>query len=283
MVVLWCVLLQQNQARVAPTHRQSIPRLELLGTVILARLVNSIMESLTQSQEIETITYWTDSMTTFYWITNEKPWTCYVQNRVNEIRQLTNKIDWRFCPGTLNPADLPSRGATGMELSQAEEWWNGPKFLWLKETQWPKAETTRCETALIELLKRPPTVTHSLVGSSKPIRVVESNDLDALIDCNRFSKLLRLLRVTAYVLRYVRNIKLRLRVKNSTERNCKQFQPNKELTAVEIDEAELLWTRTVQENNFKPELENVLLKYDKSESFVFHDRYSIECSLKTQS
>ena len=40
----------------------------------------------------------------------------YVNHRVNEIRQLANKNDWRFCPGQENPADLATRGLLGEEL-----------------------------------------------------------------------------------------------------------------------------------------------------------------------
>ena len=56
-------------------------------------------------------------MTTLCWIRNERPWKQYVQHRVDEIRKLTSKNDWRHCPGKQNPADLPSRGVNAKELS----------------------------------------------------------------------------------------------------------------------------------------------------------------------
>ena len=50
---------------------------------------------------------WTDSFTTLRWIKNN---TCkqYVQHSVKKIQELTNKHQWRHCPGELNSADLPS-------------------------------------------------------------------------------------------------------------------------------------------------------------------------------
>ena len=114
------------KTRVAPTKKQSIPCLELLGAVILARLVTTILKSL--PQEVPVI-YWTDSMTTLHWIRNHKPWKQYVSHRVVEIRRVSSQTAWRYCPGPLNPVDLPSRGISGDRLLSCDIWWNGPSFL----------------------------------------------------------------------------------------------------------------------------------------------------------
>lgn len=98
-----------SKTRVAPVKTQTIPRLELLGALISARLVNSISRALPIDDEVE-VTFWTDSTTALQWIRHDKPWKQYVQQRVQEIRQLTSRKGWRHCPGNENPADLPSRG-----------------------------------------------------------------------------------------------------------------------------------------------------------------------------
>jgi hypothetical protein len=54
------VRLVASKTKVAPIKRQTIPRQELLGAVILARLVDTIANAI--PREIE-IFYWTDSMT----------------------------------------------------------------------------------------------------------------------------------------------------------------------------------------------------------------------------
>ena len=92
------VRLISSTTRVAPLKEQTIPRLELLGATILARLVLNCFIS-----NIE-IYCWADSYTVLRWIKNDKPWRQYVQHRVNEIRKLTFKNAWRFCPGTMNPS-----------------------------------------------------------------------------------------------------------------------------------------------------------------------------------
>ena len=100
-MVSTCILA--SKTRVAPMKKQTTPRLELLGATILSRLVYNILEVLpTQPQ----VYCWTDSMTVLCWIKNHRQWKQYVQIRVKEIHKLVDKDNWRFCPGTMNPADI---------------------------------------------------------------------------------------------------------------------------------------------------------------------------------
>ncbi|GBN79576.1 hypothetical protein AVEN_74290-1 [Araneus ventricosus] len=60
--------------------------------------------------------YWTDSTTVLAWIQNDKALTVFVNNRVMEIRQLSDKTRWKRIPGTSNPAEFPSRGCRVNQL-----------------------------------------------------------------------------------------------------------------------------------------------------------------------
>ena len=93
------VKLAASKSKVSPMTKQSIPRLELLGALSLAQLVDKFKESI---GEIHKTIYWTDSMTTLCWITNQRVWKQYVEHRVEEIHSLTSKDSWRHCPGHLN-------------------------------------------------------------------------------------------------------------------------------------------------------------------------------------
>ena len=45
-------------------------------------------------------------------------------------------------PGKVNPADLATRGATAVQLSEQQQWWKGPSFLAGPEEDWPQCQIT---------------------------------------------------------------------------------------------------------------------------------------------
>ncbi|RVE46472.1 hypothetical protein evm_008882 [Chilo suppressalis] len=118
-----------SKSRVAPVKSVSIPRLELCGAVIGAKLFNRINSVL--PGDLVTKTYlWSDSTIVLCWI-NMSPHLLkpFVKNRVIEINELTSNATWRHVDGKINPADLLTRGLYIDELSKSSLWWNGPAFL----------------------------------------------------------------------------------------------------------------------------------------------------------
>ncbi|GFV79639.1 DUF1758 domain-containing protein [Trichonephila clavipes] len=115
--------LVQARARVASIKPITIPRLELLACTIGSRLINTTKIDL--GLENVPIYCWSDSVNALYWIKRKENWGTFVNNRVQEIRRLTNPEDRKHIPGILNPADFPSRGCGVVELI-ASLWWEGP-------------------------------------------------------------------------------------------------------------------------------------------------------------
>ena len=147
------VRLVSSKSRVALLKKQSIPRLELLGAVLLTRPVNKFNSTVEQLKTIN----WIDSLTALCWIKNARIWKQFVQHRGDEIRSLTSPYTWRHCPGDLNPADIPSHGLSERELSTNTTWWNGASFLYLPESAWPEMRPTPHESDVVlqEAVKKP--------------------------------------------------------------------------------------------------------------------------------
>ena len=88
----------------------------------------------------------------------------------------------------------------------------------MTESDWPDVQSTVVdETALSELVKNPPEATHVLTCSEAN---QQEMNLSEIINCDHFSNLDRLLRVTTYVLKFVNNYsqEVSIKVHNRQER-----------------------------------------------------------------
>ena len=96
-----------SKAKASPIKKQTIPCLELMRSLLLATLVDTVKKDLQEvlcQGHIETH-YWMDSVATLCWIKNNKPLKQFVRHRVQDILKLSNQEEWHFSPGSLNPAD----------------------------------------------------------------------------------------------------------------------------------------------------------------------------------
>ena len=76
-----------SKTRVAPLKKVTIPRLELLSALLLARLISTITNALESEIELAKPTCHTDSQVALCWIKwVDQEWKQFVQNRVVEIR-----------------------------------------------------------------------------------------------------------------------------------------------------------------------------------------------------
>ena len=119
-----------SRARVAPVKKLTMPRLELMGSLLCARLLVFVKQALHLPVDCD-YTCWTDSSCTLAWIKSDaNRWKMFVANRVTEIQELTDPKHWFHCPGTLNPADLVTRGLNASEFMKVSKFWlSGPDFL----------------------------------------------------------------------------------------------------------------------------------------------------------
>ena len=191
----------------------SIPRLELIEALILARLITSVKEALKSVISIDQVHCWTDSITVFYWLQADKEYKQFLQNRVDEILRLTEAKNWRHCPGIENPADIGSRGRLASELVNNKMWWEGPNWLRESPEHYPKAQASdepadlpdECTKEVRARQQTRENHTHGtvLVNAAQETATHRSAKLLEVIDCARYSTCTKLFRVTALVLKFV--------------------------------------------------------------------------------
>ncbi|GBN73237.1 hypothetical protein AVEN_155507-1 [Araneus ventricosus] len=160
--------LMQARNRVTPLKKISIPRLELLSCTIGARLAKATISELGL-----------EKIPIFYWVL--------------EIRKLTNPEDWRHISGTLNPADLSSRGSNAEELVKSL-WWEGPNWLRRPIEDWPVSETIP-DFDVVNSEKR------------KTIVSVTNTTTEQLEYFSKVSSFRKMTRITAWIFRFYKNAK----------------------------------------------------------------------------
>ncbi|XP_039315440.1 uncharacterized protein LOC113004411 [Solenopsis invicta] len=219
------------KARVAPIKSLSVPRLELAAAVLLARLMEFVIESLQLSHV--PCHCWTDSTVVLAWVSQHpSKWKTFVSNRVSEIQTRLPSATWRHISTIDNPADCASRGIPGRQLASHPLWWHGPPWLKLPSSQWPDL-VKHPETSMERTLKRQ-------VLLARPI---EPWDL-----ATRFSSWPKLLRVTAYILRFVS----RIRRRDPPPVDMRESPSS--LAAAEISRAKTFWLKALQAELFPREL-----------------------------
>ena len=77
-----------SKTKVAPIKKLTIPRLELLGCLLLANLMPKVVQEFKEVLIVEKICYWTDSEISLSWIKNSNrdevmgPASCVKNSRI---------------------------------------------------------------------------------------------------------------------------------------------------------------------------------------------------------
>ncbi|CAC5404639.1 unnamed protein product [Mytilus coruscus] len=212
--------------RIAPTKQMSVPRLELCGAVLAARIRQKLVEEM--DYKFSRVIHIVDSMIVRAQIQRESyGFGTFVATRVAEIQNKTEPSDWWWVQSDFNAADLATRITSPNDMVKNSIWKNGPKFLNDPIDQWPLRQD--CNLGNDEL---PDTI--GIVMSSdikKMTNTVSGLDFED-VKLENISSYSKLLRVTCILMRIV---------------TMKSFKgASIGITAESLNAAELEWIRYLQ-------------------------------------
>ena len=195
-----------SKTKVAPLKSLTIPRLELLGCLLLSTLISEIQLCMSNRIVVDKVYCWSDSQVSLCWVKGkEKSWKPWVENRVVKIRKVVSADKWYFVKGEDNPADIPTRLTVDFDSSFWNCWINGPEFLrstdleffynsFITNDNLIASRDKECRNCFVEN-------TDSNTIDCDILTNLTVNDMDTsvllyqVIDINRYGTLSRLIRV----------------------------------------------------------------------------------------
>ena len=132
--------------------------------------------------------------------------------------------NWRYCKTKENPADIITRANKNFD---EDLWWYGPSFL--RDVIYSYATTIQGDSPIEEEIKR-----DEKTNTCTNI-VLENYSIANIIDVNKFNDVLKLFRVTGFVLRFINNVK--------KKNKKKEIILKSHVTTIQMSEAKLLWLR----------------------------------------
>lgn len=235
----WEVQLLCSKSRVAPLKGSTIPRLELNGALCLAHLIKKVSES--WKIDCRKCRLWSDSTVVLGWLNAQS--AClktYVANRINQILEITDVLQWQYVNTADNPADIISRGINAQGFKNSKIWWNGPFWLVNDESTWVQ--------------KRQDHLPESELPERRILRLalVETRVTSCIID--HYSEWNRLKRGVAWLLRFVEFLKSKSLVSTMSYHSVS-----------ELKQAEYWILRRVQAEVFTDEIRALKNNHDLSQ------------------
>ena len=197
--------------------------------------------------QFEKVVFFSDSNIVLSWIRSQaREFKPFVSARVAEIQSNSDPSQWRHVPGELNVADDVSHGIPAQRL--IGRWKQEPEFLRLSEEEWPQENST----ADLNEVEKERRKTQAILLTGSP----------EVIDCKKFPNWRKLVRTSAYVLRFIWSLRIRCQAKKLPETPEQQMQVSHgPLAPQELEKAEKYWVKeshkTLQDRLKKGELQQL--------------------------
>lgn len=188
--------LLMAKCKVTPKQKLTIPRIELCGAVLAVKLHKFVKSSLHLDQAKITSHFWTDSTIVLAWIRGDPDrWKTFVSNRIHQIRKETDISQWHHVNTSDNPADVSSRGLSIDKMICQDQWWYGPRWLKENSSHWQTNDAIFSDS-INEIIKPE-------MRKNYTIATTTINSEECIM--YRYSSYLRLVRITAWCLRFIHN------------------------------------------------------------------------------
>lgn len=193
----------------------TIPRLELQAFVLAAKMVRFLRKELTIP--INSVHLFSDSQIVLYWIHSKKQLKTFIHNRVKVIQDVLDelaaaKISSRFyyVNTNANPAGCATRGLTASEINN-HIWWHGPQYILDSPSTWPNSKMDFASSL-------PP---KDAEAELKTITSATFENYKSFVSFERTNSYAKLVRVTAYVLKFISKLYISLKNKNKDRHSDK--------------------------------------------------------------
>ena len=194
------------KSRVTPVYKISVPRIELLASLLLSRLMNSAVKAIS-NLNIDKIFNFVDSTSTLGMLNKQSTALHeFAGTRVGEIRRTTDALSnkkrtcaWLWCPREFNVADIPSKGSLDNSVLESDLWRHGPEFITQREETWP-TKSGKDFTAPKEEVR----ISTTCLLSTE-LSTADKSESFLMPMARKCSSLTKLIGTTAWIFRLVKN------------------------------------------------------------------------------
>ncbi len=224
-------------------EKMTITRLELCGQVLNAKLAKFVGDVLQMPKE--NVYLFCDSTVTLGRIQQGPSNYCqYVGNRVKKCLEDYKANQYSYVSTKENPADLATRGVKATELANSNMWWHGPNFLTKPVVDWQNVTPQlNEEEKSMDNQEKTKTVQQPMICV-----IMSVPDFVTTLE-KRTNNWGKLVRIVAYVRRFLSNLKERGR-----EKVKKCVSDVHAITFEEFNDAELVWLQHIQAQSFQEEI-----------------------------
>ena len=243
--MIHCGLIMAK-SRVTLIKFVSILRLELAAAAHPIKVSMMLRKELTIHSEIKEY-FWTDSQVVLSYInSNLKRFKTFVANRVQLIKENSDVSQWMYIESKFNPADDISHGLSASNQEKVKRWVTCPEFLWKDESSWVNSG----DKETLEVNKDNPEVKKTATAN---INKVDDEETISQI-LNRFSSWYRILRVIAWVVRWVKILRQSV---NKGNDNFERKVSINSLSVEELKKVELKIIRVYQNIYFENDIKTL--------------------------